>query len=141
MAKFINQDIVVSINGVDLSDHAFSVDISLEREQIDVSGFNSTGAKEFLAGPSDQTVTIGFLQDFAASKVHATLEPLYTNSSTFGMSIKPTSSSVSATNPRFWGTAALFSYGGLSGSLGERSEISVVFKSADTQSPLRWSTS
>lgn len=140
MAKFINQDIVVSINGVDLSDHAFSVDIQLEREQVDVSGFNSTGAKEFLPGPSDQTVTIGFLQDFASSKVHQTLEPLYTNSSTFGMSIKPTSSSVSATNPRFWGTAAMFSYGGLNGELGARSEITAVFKSADTINPLKWAT-
>src|SRR4051812_39489483 len=131
MAKFINQDIVVSINGVDLSDHADNVSITLERTQVDVSGFNSTGAKEFLPGPSDQTVTIEFLQDFAASKVHATLEPLYTNSSTFPMSIKPTSSSVSATNPRFWGTASLFNYGGLDGALGDASKISVVFKSAN----------
>lgn len=140
MAKFINQDITVVVNGVTLSDHAFSVDISAEREQIDVSGFNSTGAKEFLPGASDETVTIGFLQDFASASVHQTLEPLYRNSSTFVLSIKPTSSSVSSTNPSFAGTAAMFSYTGLSGELGGRSEISAVFKSANTLSPLRWYT-
>lgn len=140
MAKFINQDITVSINGVDLSDHAFSVDTPAEREQIDVSGFNATGAKEFLPGASDQTVTIGFLQDFAASKVHATLEPLYRNSSTFALIIKPTSTVISATNPAFQGTAAMFSYNGLAGDLGARSEITAVFKSADTLSPLAWAT-
>ena len=140
MAKFINQDITITINSVELDDHAFSVDIQAEREQIDVSGFNATGSKEFLPGASDETVTIGFLQDFAAASVHATLEPLYRNSSTFVMSIKPTSASVSATNPSFAGTAAMFSYSGLSGELGGRSEITAVFKSANSLTPLRWYT-
>lgn len=140
MAKFINQDITIIVNGVELDDHAFSVDTPAEREQVDVSGFNSTGAKEFLPGASDETVTIGFLQDFAANEVHATLEPLYRNSSTFPLIIKPTSASVSATNPAFQGTAALFSYNGLSGELGSRSEITAVFKSADPTSPLAWAT-
>ena len=140
MAKFINQDVTIVVNGVTLSDHGFSVDISAERDQIDVSGFNSTGAKEFLPGASDETVTIGFLQDFAASSVHATLEPLYRNSTTFVLSVKPTSASTSSTNPAFAGTAALFSYTGLSGELGGRSEITATFKSANTLSPLRWYT-
>ena len=140
MAKFILQDGSVTVSGTDLSDHAFNVDLPQEREQIDVSGFNSTGAKSFLPGSTDATATVQFLQDFAANKVHQTLEPLYRNSSTFALIIKPTSSSVSATNPAFQGTAALFSYNGLSGNLGDRSEITAVFKSADNLAPLAWAT-
>jgi hypothetical protein len=140
MAKFINQNIVVKVNSVDLSDHAFSVDTPAEREQVDVSGFNSTGAKEFLPGSTDETVTIGFLQDYAASSVHATLEPLYRNSSTFLLQIWPSGSVTSSTNPVFQGTAAMFSYNGLAGDLGSRSEISAVFKSADALAPLQWAT-
>lgn len=140
MSKFINQDIVVSVNGKDLSDHAFNVDLPAEREQIDVSGFNSTGAKSFLPGSTDETVTVQFLQDFASTSVHQTLYPLYQNSSTFPLIIKPTSATVSATNPAFQGTAALFSYNGLSGNLGDRSEITAVFKSADNLAPLAWAT-
>lgn len=140
MAKFILQDGYVSVNGTDLSDHAFNVDTPAEREQIDVSGFNATGAKTFLPGTTDETVTIQFLQDFAANKVHQTLEPLYTNSTTFALIIRPTSSAVSSTNPAFQGTAALFSYNGLSGNLGDRSEITAVFKSADNLAPLAWAT-
>ena len=140
MAKFILQDGFVSVNGVTLSDHAFNVDTPQEREQIDVSGFNSTGAKSFLPGSTDETVTIQFLQDFASTSVHQTLEPLYRNSSTFALIIRPTSSAVSATNPAFQGTAALFSYNGLSGNLGDRSEITAVFKSADNTAPLAWAT-
>ena len=140
MAKFINQDISVSVNGVSLSDHAVNVDLPAERDQIDVSGFNSTGAKSFLPGSTDETVTIQFLQDFAANSVHQTLEPLYTNSTTFALIIKPTSAGTSGTNPAFQGTAALFSYNGLSGNLGDRSEITAVFKSADNTAPLAWAT-
>src|SRR5574338_411653 len=103
LGKFINQDVSISVNGVDLSDHGFNVDLPAEREQIDVSGFNSTGAKSFLPGATDATATVQFLQDFAANKVHQTLEPLYRNSSTFALIIKPTSGSTSATNPAFQG--------------------------------------
>lgn len=140
MAKFINQDIKIVVNGVTLSDHGFSVDLPQSREQIDVSGFNSTGAKSFLPGPTDETATIGFRQDFASSSVHQTLEPLYRNSSTFLLEVYPTSSSVSATNPKFAGTAALFEYNGLSGELGAVSNITAVFKSASSTSPLAWAT-
>lgn len=141
MAKFITQDVTISVNGVDLSDHGFSIDLPQSRDQIDVSGFNSTGAKSFLPGSTEETVTIGFRQDFASSKVHQTIEPLYRNSSTFALVIKPTSSGVSATNPAFAGTAACFEYNGLSGNLGEASNINVVFKSADNTAPLAWATS
>ena len=140
MSKFINQDISISVNGVTLSDHAFNVDLPAERDQIDVSGFNSTGAKSFLPGATDETVTIQFLQDFGSASVHQTLSPLYTNSTTFALIIKPTSAGISATNPAFQGTAALFSYNGLSGNLGDRSEITAVFKSADNLAPLAWAT-
>ena len=140
MAKFILQDVTVSVNGTDLSDHAFTIDLPQSRDQVDVSGFNSTGAKSFLPGSTEETVTIGFRQDFAASKVHAVCEPLYRNSSTFALIIKPTSASVSSTNPAFSGTAAMFEYNGLSGNLGEASDIQVVFKSADNTAPLRWAT-
>ena len=140
MGKFINQDVSISVAGVTLSDHAFNVDLPAERDQIDVSGLNSTGAKSFLPGATDETVTIQFLQDFAANSVHATLQPLYSNSSTFALIIKPTSAGTSGTNPAFQGTAALFSYNGLSGNLGDRSEITAVFKSADNLAPLAWAT-
>lgn len=141
MAKFLLKDVTVSVNGVDLSDHAFSIDLPATRDQVDVSGFNATGAKSFLPGTTEETVTIGFRQDFASSKVHQTIQPLYTNSSTFALIIKPTSSAVSATNPAFQGTAACFEYNGLSGNIGDASDISVVFKSADNTAPLAWATS
>lgn len=140
MAKFILQDVTVSVNGVDLSDHAFSIDLQQTRNQVDVSGFNATGALTFLPGTTEETATIGFRQDFASSKVHSTISTLYQASSTFALVVKPTSSAISATNPAFYGTAAVFEYNGLSGNMGDASDISVVFKSADNTAPLKWYT-
>ena len=140
MAKFLLTDGYVEINGTDLSDHAHALDTPMERDRVDVSGFNSTGAKEFLAGSQDQTATITFRQDFQASKVHAVVQPLFTNSSTFGFSVRPTSGSVSATNPRFWGTASIFTYNGLNGEISNPAEVVVELKPA-TSTGFVWATS
>jgi hypothetical protein len=140
MAKFLLSDAKVTVNSVDLSDHAFNVDTPSTKNQEDVSGFSPTGAREFLPGQEDQTITIQFLQDFAAGKVHATLEPLYSGGSVFPIKIQPTSAAPGATNPVFGGTAALYDYNGLSGALSARSEITATFKPA-SGNRFTWGTS
>ncbi len=140
MSKFILTDAYVEINGVDLSAYAFAVDTPQEREEVDVSGFNSTGAKSYLPGSKDQTVTIQMLQSFATNLVHQTLNPLFVNSSTFGFSVRPTSSAISATNPRYWGTASLYQYNALAGDISARSEIEVVLRPV-TATGFVWATS
>lgn len=128
MAKFINQDVSVVVNSVNLSGHAFSVEVGGEKEQVDVSGFNSSGAREFLPGLRDETIVVRFLQDFAAALVDATLYPLYNNGTAIPVVIKPTSAAVSATNPSFTATCTLYTYKSLDGTLGERSETEATFK-------------
>lgn len=140
MATLILKNGYVLINGVNLSDHAFSLDTPQTREQVENSAFNSGGFKSFLPGGSEETITIGFRQDFAASKVHQTLQPLYTNASTFVIVIAADGSSISSTNPAFQGTAAMFEYNGIPGSFGEVLNLSAVFKSANPAAPLAWAT-
>lgn len=140
MAKYLLTDGYVEINGTDLSDHAHTLDTPQEKERVDVSGFNSAGTKEFLPGSKEESATIGFRQDFASSKIHATAEPLFRNNTTFGFSIRPTSGAVSATNPRFWGTASLFAYNGLSGEISGVGEVSLELRPA-TSTGFVWATS
>jgi hypothetical protein len=140
MAKYLLTDGYVEINGVDLSDHAHTLDTPQEKERVDVSGFNSSATKEYLPGSKEESVTIGFRQDFASSKVHQTCEPLFRNASTFGFSVRPTSGSVSATNPRFWGTASLFTYNGLAGEISGAGEVSISLSPA-TSTGFVWATS
>ncbi len=131
MSKFLLEDCYVEIDGVDLSDHAFNIDTPSERERVEVSGFNPNGNREFLAGLREDSVTVQFLQDFAASEVHATLWPIYNTRDTVYLRVRPTSSAASATNPELHGNVQLLSYNGLSGALNERSEMSVTFTPAD----------
>ena len=140
MAKYLLTDGYVEINGTDLSDHAHTLDTPQEKERVDVSGFNSAGTKEYLPGSKEESATIGFRQDFASSKVHAVCEPLFRNNTTFGFSIRPTSGAVSATNPRFWGTASLFAYNGLSGEISNPGEVSIELRPA-TSTGFVWATS
>src|SRR4051795_6401945 len=118
------------VNAVDLSNHAFNVDTPSEKEQVDVSGFNATGTREYLPGMADQTIEVQFENDFAAASVHATLEPLFRLGTTFVVYVVPTTATVSATNPAYGGQATLFSYNGLSGALNARSDTTATFKPA-----------
>lgn len=139
MAKTRLTDVSVVVNSVDLSNHAFSIDTPSVRERIDVSGFNSAGTKEYLAGNKDDQIVVGFLQDFAASSVHQTLQPLYQNQTEFLITIMPTSSAVSSTNPKFSGSAYLLEYNGLSGEINNRSEITATFVTSNSTG-FAWAT-
>jgi len=130
LSKFLLKDVKVMVGTVDLSSHAFNVDTPGTKEQVDVSGFSTTGSREFLPGLADESIVIQFENDFAASQVHATLEPLYRNGTTTLVYVVPTSAAVSATNPAFGGQGVLFDYNGLSGALNARSETTATFKPA-----------
>lgn len=128
---FLIGDVKVVVNNVDLSLYADSVDTPMEREQVDVSTFNPSGARNFLPGLAEQTITIEFLQNFGANLVHATLYPLYSAGTSFPIYVMPDSDSgTSATNPLFGGTATMFSYNGLTGSLNDPAKFEAEFKPA-----------
>lgn len=129
MGKYLLTKAKVMVNSVDLSLFAFSLDTPDTKEQVDVSGFNPAGTKEYLPGQRDQTITVGFLQGFGTGEPHRVLQPLYEGGSAFPISIVPDSSqAVSASNPSFSGTANLYEYNGLAGQLNARGEIQAVFR-------------
>jgi hypothetical protein len=129
MAVFTLTDVLVIVNGVTLSDHGNSVAVEDNRDQVDVTAFGAT-MKQYNKGLGDGGITIGFLQDFAAAKVHATLQPLLSSDTGVVVEIRPTSAARSATNPAILMTGKLFTYTPLSGGLGEVSSISAEFKNS-----------
>lgn len=131
MSKFIWTDVRVMVNGRNLSDHAFSVATPSTKEEVDVSGFSPLGTREFLPGVEDQTIEVGFLQDFGTNSVHQTLEPLYRGGSAFPFYLVPDSDTgTSAANPVYGGTANIYSYDGMSGALNSRAEFTATFRPA-----------
>src|SRR6266498_1169400 len=117
MAVFTLVNAKVLVNGVDLSDHTKSVTVSDDRDKKDVTAMGAT-ANAYQKGLGDATISIGFLQDFAAGKVHATLQPLIGSSTPVAVEVRAVNSARSTTNPAFLlASALMFNYSGLDGSV------------------------
>ena len=129
MAIFTMTDVLVIVNGVTLSDHGNSVDVEDNRDKIDITAFGAT-MKQYGKGLGDGGITIGFFQDFAAAKVHATLQPLIGSDTGVVVELRPTSAARSATNPAVLMTGKLFTYKPLGGNIGEASTISAEFSNS-----------
>lgn len=131
MPKFVLKDAVVTVNSVDLSDHFSSVEISSEADDVDFTAFGA-GWKEFGQGLKDATITCETFQDFDASKVDATVWPLYLSGGTFPVTVKPTSASPSGSNPIYSMTARVFTYNPLAGDVGDASTTELTFRNGGT---------
>lgn len=136
MGKVVLKDASVTINSVDLSNHASKVTIAAQFNKVDVTSFGDT-FMEYLQGLGDATITVDFFQDFAASEVDATLWPLLTSGSVFPVVIKPTSASPSATNPSYTMQSILLTYDPLDAAVGAASTTSVQFQNAGTAGIVR----
>lgn len=132
MAKHVLKDAVITVNGVNISDHTSSVEVIDEAEEIDFTSFSTAGYREFGQGLKDATITATVFNDYAASSIDATLEPLYTNGSTFTVTVKPTSAATSGSNPIYTMTARLFGYSPITGSIGEANTVDLTFRNAGT---------
>jgi hypothetical protein len=122
----------VTVNGVDLTDCAYSCVIETTADELDATTFQAP-YKITKKGVPDASVTIGFYQDYAAAKVDATLNSLVTSTTPFAMSVKVAAGAISATNPEYQLAAAmLFTYNPVNGSMGEMSSTEVTFKNAGT---------
>ena len=124
MARIVLTDVKCTVNGVNLSDHIASVSLSRSDDVIETSAFSSTAAKTRVAGLQDNSVTLEFHQDFAASNVEATIYPLLGSTTTIVVS--PTST-VSATSPSYSFTALVSEWTPLNGGVGELATASVTW--------------
>jgi len=129
MATFVLYDAFVSIAGVDLSDHVRSVTVDAGQNMADDTAMGDAFVSN-TAGLATWSVSVEFLQDYASSKVDATLEPLLGIGNTAALVVKPTSGSVSSTNPSYSGTGILESYNPIGGSVGDQAMASATFQSA-----------
>jgi len=132
MAKRIALKDFIECDHVDLSNLARSVSLSSEHEQVDVSGFSSTGADEFLAGKTTQSVTVEFFGSYGSGEVHQTLFNLHKNRTIFPFKWRPDQTAgASSTNPELRGNVQCLSYGP-GATRGDADTFSVTFTAADS---------
>jgi len=125
MAVFMQNSVTVTVNSVDLTDHITSV-----------SGFNETCADlqttamgetniSRIGGLKDASVSLTFLNDFAASETYATLASLL--GTAINVTITPATGSVTATNPKKTASCLVTELPFIDGSVGDLAEVSVTW--------------
>lgn len=129
MAALVLTNAYVTVNSVNLSDHITSITINTTEDVVDTTAFGST-ARTRVAGLLDNSVTLEFQQDYAASNVEATIYPLV--GSTTAIVVKPNGSTTSATNPSYSFTALVSEWTPLNGAVGELATASVTWPVSGT---------
>lgn len=122
MAKFVATDYNITINGASFSSSLAAVTLDITVEEQDTTSFGST-ARTRVGGLQDASLSLDFHQDFGASSVDATLFPLLGSNAT--VVIKPTSSTVSATNPAYTAVCLVTQYQPFASSVGDLATLSV----------------
>lgn len=140
MAKFVLRDAFVSVNSIDLSDHASAVEISTSRPEVSTTSMGDD-FQSFVGGIPDATITVTYFQDFAAGEVDATHWGLVNSDAPFPVAIRPTSAAISATNPEFQMTSLLLGdYKPLAGGVGDASTTAVTYRNASQTGLVRDTT-
>ena len=122
MAKFVATDYAITINGSDFSSSLAAATLEITAEEQETTAFGS-GYRTRIGGLKDASLSLDFHQDFGAASVDATLFPLLGTQAT--VTIKPTSGSVSATNPSYSMLALVTQYSPFASSIGDLATLSV----------------
>jgi hypothetical protein len=122
MAKFFAQDYKITVGTTVLSTSINSVTLDITADSVETTAFGST-YRTSIGGLKSGTVSLDFMQDFAAGSVDAILFPLM--GSTVAVKIAPTSGTVSATNPEYRFDCLVTQYQPYASSTGDLSTLSV----------------
>ena len=99
-------DAFVTIDAVDLSDHVESVTINYSAEVKEARVMGDAGVRR-LSGLKDWSMTFTMRQDYDASKVDETLQPLVGGSS-FAVAVRASkTNAISVTNPEYQGNGLI----------------------------------
>lgn len=129
MAEFVLTNAFISIGGVDLSDHVRQITVNYGAD-IEDSSAMSVSSHQRLGGLLDWSVDLEFNQDYASSKVDATLFSLVGTS--VALIIRSDSGAKAATNPEWTGNAILESYNPVQGAIGGIAIAPVTFQGNGT---------
>lgn len=124
MAQVVLTNADITVNGVVLSNRSNNVELNYEVESVEVTAFG--GNRSFVGGLQNNTITIEFMQDFAAANVEATIFPLVGQQTT--VTVRASAAATSATNPLYTVSGTyLASHTPVAGAVGELAMTSLTF--------------
>ena len=125
MAVFLNNQVGVKINSIDLSDHVKSITLNRQFDELEVTAMGDSSHR-FVKGLEASTLTLSFLNDTAASSVLATLQAAWGTTVAFSL-LQTKGTAVSATNPLYTGTILVNKTTDINGATGDISTQDITF--------------
>ena len=126
MGIFLNNKVGLKIATINLSDHVTAFTLNRMRESIEVTAMGDTARKR-VAGLSDDSLTISFLNDTAAASVLPTLQAAFGTTVAF-QAIQDSSAAVSATNVLYSGTIFVDNLTDINGAVGDEGVLELTFQ-------------
>ena len=130
MAVFLNNNVGVKINTVDLSDHVTAVTLNRSFEELNVTAMGDLGVKA-VKGLEASSVTISFLNDTASASVLATLQAAWGTNVTVVL-LQEKGTAVSATNPLYTMTCLINNTTDINGSVSDLAVQDLTFNVSGT---------
>ena len=130
MAVFLNNNVGVKINSIDLSDHVTAVTLNRVFDELEVTAMGDSSHK-FVKGLESSTVTIDFLSDSAAANVNATLQAAWGTTVT-AVFLQTKGTAVSATNPLYTVSLLINNTTDINGAVGDIGAQSITFTANST---------
>lgn len=122
----------VEVDGEVLSNFARAVVFSSEHERIDVSGFSASAFNEYVAGTTEQTLTVTFYGGYAVGETYDVLWPLHKNRTVFTIIWYPDQTAVVGPgNPQLSANVQLLTFGSPNRTRGEAETFDAQFTCAD----------
>lgn len=132
-------DCRVEINSVVMSAFTTGVTLPMEYEALEDTAFGDT-ARSRIAGLQDSTVQIDFNQDFASSATDITIYTAYATKAPVVCKFRPTSGSITTTNPEYVGSYLPNQHNPFGNSIGELAKMSVSWPLSDSDGIARNTT-
>ena len=124
MATLVIKNPVVTINSIDLSDHISSITLQKTVNEVTTTAFGDNGVTR-IGGLEDNSVTLAFQEDYAASEVYATVNGLVGGTTT--VTIKPVNTTTSSTNPVWSMTVLVTEWPLINGAVGDLATADVTW--------------
>lgn len=125
MAFMVLTSEYVAINGTDYSDFVTKAELKVEVDAKDVTTFGSAGWNESLGGLKSGELSIEFLNDFSDDALDEDFWAILGTVVTF--EVRPTSSSVGVSNPKYTGSVLVNAWNPITGGVGDEASVSVSF--------------
>ena len=129
MAKLVLTNAQVFVNSVDISNHVQSVNLEVQRAEVDVTSMGDTNS-EIVLGLGDATITVTVFNDYAAGNIDSQMFALNATNTPFVVVVRPVNGARSTSNPGYTMTSLMPNYSPVTGGIGAAVTTDLVFRNA-----------